>query len=291
MGIEHIKRWQIGDVEVVRIVQLDADRSDSADLFEGGAGDLVRMHSDWLAPRFATPDGDILMSYQAFGIKTRGRTLLVDTCIGDDKERRQPLFHRRQSTFVEDLAAAGFAPDTVDTVLCTHLHVDHVGWNTRLVDGAWIPTFPNARYLFNHAEWDFLSGLAQDSAGEADHLADSLDPIVAAGLADFVETSHRVTDEVWLDPTPGHTPGHVAVRIASRGQEAVITGDLIHHPLQCAEPDIRTNFCVDHEQARLTRRDFLHRCEIEGTLVIGTHFCEPTAGLVVREGPAWRFSV
>jgi glyoxylase-like metal-dependent hydrolase (beta-lactamase superfamily II) len=175
------------------------------------------------------------------------------------------------------------------TVLCTHMHADHVGWNTRLVAGGWVPTFERARYLFARREWEHA---CSEAGGEGidDVVGDSLRPIVDAGLADLVDSDHRITDEVWLESTPGHTPGHVSVRIVSEGREAVITGDVMHHPLQCCEPDLRMNLDLDSALATRTRRDFLARYADRDVLVLGTHFAPPTAGRFVRVGDRWRLS-
>jgi glyoxylase-like metal-dependent hydrolase (beta-lactamase superfamily II) len=172
-------------------------------------------------------------------------------------------------------------------VLCTHLHVDHVGWNTRLENGRWVPTFPKARYLIGRREWAHW----KDEAEGPDRTVrnDSVRPVIYAGLADFVEADHRVTPEVRLAPTPGHTPGHVSVVIESKGSKAVITGDLMHHPVQCGEPGWASRFDVDPDQARATRRAFLEQCAKEGVLVLGTHFATPTGGRVVAHGEAFRF--
>jgi glyoxylase-like metal-dependent hydrolase (beta-lactamase superfamily II) len=190
--------------------------------------------------------------------------------------------------FLEDLADLGYPVDSIDTVMCTHLHVDHVGWNTRLDDGKWVPTFPKARYLFARKEWEHWTtdGVSQITPDDA--IGDSVRPILEAGLADLVEVDHRVSDEVWFEPTPGHSPAHVSVHIASRGDEAIITGDMIHHPLQLSEPDLITHFCFDRAQARTTRRAFLEKYQDRPVLVLGTHFHAPTAGYVVHDGNAWR---
>jgi glyoxylase-like metal-dependent hydrolase (beta-lactamase superfamily II) len=209
--------------------------------------------------------------------------------VGNDKERAVAAWNQRQGPFLQNMAQAGFAPETIDTVLCTHLHVDHVGWNTRLVQSRWVPTFANARYLFGRQEWAHWS-----QAGDADDqrvMADSVRPIVDAGLAQLVEMDHTLTEEVKLEPTPGHTPGHVSVRIRSQGAEAVITGDLMHHPLQCCEPDVASNFDVDTQAARQTRRRFLSEQADKPVMVLGTHFAAPTAGWVVTAGDAWQFAV
>jgi glyoxylase-like metal-dependent hydrolase (beta-lactamase superfamily II) len=158
-----------------------------------------------------------------------------------------------------------------------------------LVDGEWIPTFPNARYLIARPEWEFWS--REDDKSFGDVLGDSVRPIFAAGLADLVEVRHEVTTGIRLEPTPGHTPGHCSVRIASRGEEAVITGDLMHHPSQCAHPEWCSIADSDPERATKTRRDFLERFADGPVLVIGTHFHAPTAGRVRRDGRAWRFEV
>ncbi len=288
MAREHIRRWQIGRVEVVRIVEIFEHSNINAILFQDADPQVARRHP-WLVPSYATPAGEMKMNFQAFALRCAGRHILVDTCIGNEKHRQAPLFHELQTTFLEDLDHAGFPAESIDTVLCTHLHLDHVGWNTRKVNGRWVPTFPNARYLFNRAEWDFVNGLAGQPGAELDHLPDSLQPVYDAGQVDFVPTDHRVMDGVYLEPTPGHTPGHVSVRIESEGRRAVITGDLMHHPVQCAEPDLKTNFCADHEQARLTRRAFLERYEERQAYVIGSHFCDPTGGWILKNGATWRF--
>jgi glyoxylase-like metal-dependent hydrolase (beta-lactamase superfamily II) len=145
--------------------------------------------------------------------------------------------------FSRAAGAAGFPPESIDLVLCTHLHVDHIGWNTRLQDGRWVPTFPRARYLFARKEWEHWSTRDGDEYGPI--IADSVRPVVEAGRADLVEGDHRISEELALEPTPGHTPGHVSLRVSSQGQEAVITGDLMHHPVQCGEPDWNSNFCDD----------------------------------------------
>ena len=191
--------------------------------------------------------------------------------------------------FLADFAAAGFSTDTVDVVVCTHFHSDHVGWNTRLADGRWVSTFAHARYLASRTEYDYLR--AADEAAERQVLADSVQPVVDAGLFDWVDSSHAITDEVRLEPTPGHTPGHVSVRIRSQGAEAVITGDLMHHPVQCADPKVCSNADADRAQALATRVRFLREQADRDVLVLGTHFAAPTGGRVVSDGEAWRFVV
>ena len=259
-------------------------------LFPEAAPEAVERHRDWLAPHFVDARGRFLQSIHSFVIQAPDVTLLVDTCVGNDKDRggREP-FHMMHTSFLDDLRAAGVPPDAVDIVLCTHLHVDHVGWNTRLEDGRWVPTFPRARYLFARREWEHWSSERDEDTRRI--MADSVRPVLDAGLADLVDADQRITDEIWLEPTPGHTPGHVSVRLASGDREAVITGDLMHHPIQMAEPRWASHFDSDVEQARKTRRAFCERYADGPVTVLGTHFHHPTAGRIVRHGDAWRFRV
>ncbi len=242
----------------------------------------------WLRPHFADEQGKIRVSIHALVVESDGRKIIVDTCVGNDKDRKRvPAWHRQKGPFLSDLAAAGFPRDSIDRVICTHLHVDHVGWNTMLESGRWVPTFPKARYLISRREWEYWTQLEEaDFRGPVE---DSVRPVLEAGLVDWVEPDARITDEVRLEPTPGHTPGHVSVRISSRGEEAVITGDLMHHPIQCANPHWASAFDSDPDEARRTRRSFLERHADRPVLVFGTHFATPAAGRIVRDGDAWRF--
>jgi glyoxylase-like metal-dependent hydrolase (beta-lactamase superfamily II) len=252
--------------------------------------EAVERHRGWLAPHFLDDKGRLLQSIHTFVLQAPGLTALVDTCVGNDKDRggRAP-FHMMRTSFLEDLRAAGFPPESIDVVVCTHLHVDHVGWNTRLDHGRWVPTFPRARHLFARQEWEHWSSERDEDTKRI--MADSVQPVLDAGLADLVDTDHRISDEIWFEPTPGHTPGHVSVRLRSGEGEAVITGDLMHHPIQMAEPQWATPFDTDAEQARKTRRAFCERYADTGVTVLGTHFHDPTAGRIVRHGSTWRFVV
>jgi glyoxylase-like metal-dependent hydrolase (beta-lactamase superfamily II) len=252
--------------------------------------DAVERHRDWLAPHFLDADGRFLQSIHTFVIQAPDLTVLVDTCVGNDKDRGgQRPFHMMRTSFLDDLTAAGVPPESVDVVLCTHLHVDHVGWNTRLDGGRWVPTFPRARYLFARREWEHWSSERRDDTQRV--IADSVQPVLDAGLAELVDMEHHVSPELWLEPTPGHTPGHVSVHLKSADDEAVITGDLMHHPVQMAEPQWASHFDSDPDAARKTRRAFCERYADGPVTVLGTHFHAPTAGRVVRHGDTWRFAV
>ena len=234
------------------------------------------------------------MSVHAFVIESPGHRqssgcrMVVDTCIGNDKRRAFPGWNMLQLPFLADLEKAGFARASIDHVLCTHLHVDHVGWNTMLVGGKWVPTF-HARGISSGAR-NGSTGRKRASPARPtrDLLDDSVRPVFDAGLADLVEGDARITEEIRLEPTPGHTPGHHSVRISSRGEEAVITGDLMHHPVQMAHPEWGSHFDSNYGEAIATRRAFLERYGDKPTLVLGTHFATPSAGRIVRDGSAWR---
>jgi glyoxylase-like metal-dependent hydrolase (beta-lactamase superfamily II) len=280
-----ILRWQVGDARISRVVEIEG-ASPGTFFFKEATPEKLLQHA-WLKPHFLTEDGRVLASIHAFVIESQGRVIVVDTCIGNDKPRDVKAWHMRKGRFLEDLAEAGFPRERVTTVVCTHLHVDHVGWNTMLADGQWRPTFPNARYLIGRREHEYWS--AHAAGGDHAIQTDSVRPILDAGLADLVESDHHITSEVFLEPTHGHTPGHVSVRIHSKGQDAVITGDLMHHPVQCAEPAWASNFDVDADAARATRRGFLEKYRDGKTLVLGTHFAAPTAGKLSADGKAFRF--
>jgi len=295
--------WQVGDVKITRVAELDDFALDPEFIFDIKP-EAVKGH-DWLSPNFITEDGQLIVSIHAFIIESAGRRIVVDTCLGNDKKRHTPSWNDMHGPFLSDIAAAGYPAETIDTVVCTHLHVDHVGWNTRLVDGRWIPTFPNARYLFGRIEWDHwrheMEAEAAAAAADDTHAAhlvetgvvmgDSVLPIIEAGLHDLVETDHRITDEVALEPTPGHTPGHVSVAISSRGERAVITGDMVHHPLQFSLPELGTHVDWNFDMGGETRRAFFSRHADKPVLILGTHFAKPTAGWVVSRGDGWRFSL
>ncbi|WP_420450271.1 MBL fold metallo-hydrolase [Ilumatobacter sp.] len=275
--------WSIGSVEVTEVAELTTTSSAHWLLPDARPERIVEI--DWLQPRYATAEGKVHMTIRALVVVDGDRRILVDTCLGNDKQRDVPAWNERTGPFLDDLSAAGFPPESIDTVLCTHLHVDHVGWNTRLVDGEWVPTFPNARYVFARSEWDYWSG---ESDPMDDVLrADSIQPVIDAGVVDLVDGEHRLTDHVRLVPTPGHTPGHVSVVIESGSDRAVITGDLAHTVCQAAHPEWSSNFDVDPGAAEQTRRRFFAEHADTDVVVLGTHW-EPCANRVISDGEVWR---
>jgi glyoxylase-like metal-dependent hydrolase (beta-lactamase superfamily II) len=281
-----MNKWTIGDVTISRIVEVELPGLKF--VLPDAIPDNLRQ-IPWLAPHFVNDEWQPLASIHALVVESQGRRIVVDTCLGNDKDLPRKGWGHRQGPFLADLAAAGFERESIDTVLCTHLHVDHVGWNTMLVNGRWAPTFPQARYLFGRIEWEHWN---HHRGGWMPQVIDeSIQPILDANLHTLVETDYCVTDEVWLEPSFGHTPGHVSVRIASRGSEAVITGDLMHHPCQIARDSWHCTADSDSAQAQATRRSFIERSAATGMLVIGTHFATPTAGHIVRDGESYRFQV
>ena len=294
--------WQIGGAKITRIVELSAVRTPEFG-YRNLSTEEIKQET-WLQPHFATAEGELKSCIQAFVVETQGCRIIVDTCVGNDKPRANAGWNQLQGSFLEDLANAGYPAETIDIVLCTHLHIDHVGWNTVLSNGEWVPTFPNARYLFGRTEWehwrqeavgDMAGDIEPDIAeGVMDLIAvnqDSVQPIIDAGLHELVDVDHEVSDEVRLEPTPGHTPGHVSVVITSAGKRAVITGDMMHHPIQIGLPHVASKFDHDVDRARNTRQDFLQRYGDNEVMVFGTHFAAPTAGWVVSHGDGWRFVV
>ena len=284
-----MRSWRVGDVTITKMVELEATGGTKFLLPQATRESILPL--PWLRPHFADDAGRLRMSIHAFVVETSDRRIVVDTCLGNDKQdRRIPHWNNLQGPFLRDLAEAGYPRESIDTVLCTHLHVDHVGWNTMRVDGRWVPTFPRARYLMGRAEFAHWTG----DHGREDMrpvLADSVLPVHDAGLVDLVETDHALCPEVSLVPTFGHTPGHVSVRIASRGEEALITGDFLHHPCQIAHPDWSSTADWDAEQAHRTRLRMYQELADRPVLVLGTHFAGATAGRIVRDGEGFRLDV
>lgn len=287
-----IPNWTVGDVTVHRIDEVSLPPATGAWLLPDATADVVE-RQDWLFPDFADREGVLRLDSHSFAFVLGGLRVLVDTGIGNGKERANPAWHNLETDYLERLTAAGFSPDSVDLVILTHLHTDHVGWNTREVNGTWTPTFPNARYLTSRTEWEFWSAYDMEEA-RRQMFRDSVIPVEQAGLLDLVDVPAdgvEIVPGLRLIPVPGHTPGHIAVQVASRGESALITGDCIHHPVQFAYPSIGSCVDIDPRQSETSRRALLAALADTGTLVLGTHFPAPTAGYVITEGDAYRFGV
>ena len=265
----------VGRLEIHRVVEDDRPIFSPWELFPDARPEDLADERGRTAPRFYDEGRELLeTSMHSYVFRTGGRTVLIDACVGNDKPgRRREYWRGGRWPFLENLAAAGFAPDDVDLVLITHLHVDHVGWNTRLVDGCWEPTFPNARYLFS--EPDLAALRAKHGAGDGQYVhvfEDSVKPVLDAGLAEPVGPDHDVGGGIRFEPAPGHTPGQVNVRISDDGAEALATGDVFHHPVQAAFPGWNSAACEHASGARETRRRLFEREAGRGTLILPAHF-------------------
>lgn len=283
---------RVGNVSIARIVESEEPLLTPAELLPDSTQELIRGELDWLAPRFYDPiAGKLVIAIQSFLIKSRHHTVLVDTCSGEHKNRARPFFHQREWPWLDALRRTGHSPEDINIVLCTHLHVDHVGWNTRLENGRWVPTFPNARYLFSAKELRFWTEESRRNGigRTGDYVADSVLPILEAGRASLVDDDHAIDDHIHLIGTPGHTPGHIAVNVFDGGDRAILSGDLFHTPLQCRFPDWSTNFCWDQAEARATRRAFFDEHADTNTLVLPAHLPGPSAGYLERDGGTFRF--
>lgn len=282
--------WAIGDVTITRVVEMEfvVDYAVSSD-FIAGANPSALAEIDWLKPHFIDEQNHLRMSIHALLVKTPTMKLIVDTCFGNDKPHALLQDTGLTTGFLAALESAGAPREAIDRVICTHLHVDHVGWNTMLVDGQWHPTFPNARYLLGADEFACWSGVKEGDRPQI--MAESIQPVFDAGLVDLVALDHRVCPEIRLMPTLGHTPGHVSVVIESRGETAIITGDMIHHPCQIARPDWSTSFDSDQAAAACTRNALLDDVADKPILIIGTHFVAPTAGHIERDGATFKLAV
>lgn len=287
-------RWAFGETVIERVLEFDGPGLNPFVLLPDLTHETLEAHRHWLEPHLLDPaSGRLVSSFHSFVVRTPRMLAIVDTCGGNDKPRpNRPRYHMKNHPYLERLAAIGVRPEDVNYVLCTHLHGDHVGWNTRLVDGRWVPTFPNARYLTSRIEWTYWNNIAHRRAyNEDSYYEDSILPVLETGQMDFIEDDFALDRGVTVIAMPGHTPGHVCVRVAGEKAGAVMSGDLMHNALQVAVPDLNSCFCVDAELARSTRRTFLENCAESGTLVMPAHFPQPTAGRVVRAGAAgFRFN-
>ncbi len=251
---------------------------------------------DWLEPHFLPVKGSLReemlhLSLHTFIVRTGSRVILIDTCVGNDKKRTViPDWIGRNSDYIEKLAAAGVSPQDVTHVMCTHLHHDHVGWNTKLENGRWVPTFPNARYIFDKVEFEGWAN-KQDDHGLDGAYADSILPVVDAGRADLVASDFALDDNVWLEPSRGHSPGHVCINVKGTKGQALFTGDSFHHPIQVAHPEWYTAFCMDKDQSTAARNKILNKLCDNDIWMLAAHFNDPTAARVVSNGARRKLKV
>ena len=275
--------FQIDDMTIHRIVEMQMPLMPALGLFPDLTPEILAENRHWLQPSALTAEDEVIAAFQSYVIRTPHHTILLDTCIGNHKTLPRPVWNQKNDTaYMDQLAAHGLRVEDIDYVMCSHFHADHVGWNTRLDNGVWVPTFPKARYVFAKTELDAWT--AKNALNPIAPFAESVLPILQANRAEIVSDTHQLGDHIRLLPTPGHTEGHVAIQLGRTGEEAVFTGDLIHSPLQARYPELSPRFDVDGKQAAVTRRAFLERyCDTQ-TLCCTAHFPSPSAMRVKRGG-------
>jgi glyoxylase-like metal-dependent hydrolase (beta-lactamase superfamily II) len=286
-----MKTTTCGECEISLVEESTMPFRVPADMFPDATDDIVEKHMPWMVPHYMDAETRMMLfSFKSFVIRTGRLTILVDACVGNHKERPgRPNWHRQNWPYMANLAAVGVQPEEIDIVMCTHLHIDHVGWNTQLKDGRWVPTFPNARYVFAQAEVDHWQTMLGASEVGDNVFNDSVLPILEAGQADLVAMDHEIDHGIVLEPTPGHTPGHVALKLDSGGDRALFIGDLFHHPLQVREPQLSSMVCTDAELSRTSRYDFLNKYADSDALICPAHFTGTEVGHVKSDGDGWRF--
>ena len=285
-----MQQIHLGDVSIASIIERDGPWRQPEDMFPAYTADIGRPHLAALpASVYEAATNRLVITYQTFVIRTPKHTILVDTCTGEDKGYPAPMDFPKQP-WLDGFAALGLKFTDIDYVFCTHLHIDHCGWNTRLVNGRWVPTFPNAKYVFHkreYAAWEEATAKGANPPGNV--WTYNCRPIVEAGQALLVDDDFTLDDTVWLTPTPGHSPCHCCVNIRAGGKRAVVTGDMMHHALQCREPDWSTVFDWDAKEAAASRRRFLTEVAGTGALILPIHFPNPTAGLVEADGTRFHY--
>lgn len=293
-----MRQLTIGDVTITSIIERDGPWRRPEDIFPAYDPKIGKRHLAELDPEiFDASSGRMIITYQTFVVRTPKHTILIDTCTGEDKGYPPPMDFPKKP-WLDGFAAAGLRFEDIDYVFCTHLHIDHCGWNTVLRDGRWVPTFPKAKYIFHrreYAAWEAATKGGPTPYGNApapgggNVFRYNCEPVVAAGQALLVDDDYALDDTFWLTPTPGHSPCHCCVNIRSRGQQAVVVGDLMHHALQVREPDWSTVFDWDQAEAARSRRRLFGKVAGTGSFVLPIHFPHPTAGLLEADGERFHY--
>lgn len=298
-----MEKLSIGDFNITKIVEFVGPTFDLNFLLPDANPDVVLEHRDWLVPNYVDPDSGILiLSYHSYLVRTSRYNILVDSCCGNDKERPEfPEMHKLNTDYLHKLQTAGVRPEEIDFVMCTHLHPDHIGWNTQLKDGRWVPTFPNARYLFGNTEYHAWEQYNKEIAGTANDpippavsrtiqlsFNDSVLPIIEANRAVMIDEGYEVEDGFTVESAPGHAPGNFVFNLASQSARGMLSGDMLHHPLQLVHPNWSSGFCADPVVSAQTRLKMLERIADTGTVLMPAHFPTPSWGVVEARGDEFR---
>jgi len=277
-------KWRIGDVEIIQIIEMEGGKLIQSSIPNATPENIKKI--SWLYPYFADKNRNLKALVQSFLVKSEGKNILVDTCNGNHKNRPTcPTWGNLNTDFLKRLNDAGVSELEIDIVVCTHLHFDHVGWNTKLENGVFVPTFTNAKYLFVEEEYKYWESKPEKEVDDDKFgFDDSVTPTVNVHLSQFVKSNHKIDSNISLIPTLGHTPGHVSVAIKSKDKKAIISGDFIHHPCQFAHPEWTMGADAMPQKALETRQKMLEQLADSNTLFIGTHFADPVAGHIVRSG-------
>ncbi len=279
----------IGGAVIDRIEESVYTDFKAATFFSEWSPEIVEQHRSWMVPgHYDEQRGNLKLTFKSWCIPRGGYTILVETCVGNDKRSEDHLaWHMKSWPYLERLAAAGVKPEEIDFVLCTHLHVDHIGWNTKRENGRWVPTFPKARYIFSKKEFDHYNAIYSKKPADRPSFEDSVLPVVAAGRAEMVSGNHKIGDTVLIEPAPGHTPGHITIKLEDDEERAIFTGDILHHAIQVYHPQWNSEFCADQDQARATRRRVLEYCTESGALMMPAHFGPSYACHIVERGDSF----
>ena len=286
----HISHLDVGAAHITRVAEMTGPAFRLSTLFPEWDDAVFEEHKDWLVPDYVNPAKmTALLNMHSWIVQFNGLTVLIDTCIGNDKDRMPAeRWHHQQGPYLERLAEAGFGVGDIDMVMCTHLHVDHIGWNTQLRDGRWVPTFPNAQYVFSRTEFEhFQAHAAENDDMDRNSFEDSVLPIAELGRAEMTDGPHALGDGLLVEPAPGHTPGHVTLKLETGAEAAIFTGDILHHPLQVYLPHWNSRFCILPEQARTSRRNVLDYCVERGALLMPAHFGPPHCCHIDRAGESY----
>ncbi|HEX4889476.1 MAG TPA: MBL fold metallo-hydrolase [Alphaproteobacteria bacterium] len=296
-----MKTLNIGTVTVDRVQDWVGPVFRVPGMWPASTWEQVEAQRDWLEPHFLAPrknagevpekDRILDISLHTYLVRTPKFNILIDTCVGNDRSRQAiPDWHMMNTDYLAKIAAFGISPEDVHYVMCTHLHFDHVGWNTKLLNGRWVPTFPNARYIFHKTEYDYWID-HQDHFAMDGAFPDSVLPIVEAGRADLVKGDFAIDDTIWLEPSPGHTPGHVCINLADGKDSALFTGDAFHHPLQVAYPEWSLHADTDMAGSAHARRKIIDKICDTDTYIMAAHFMDPTIARIVRNKDRWKLRV